>query len=592
MTDRKRFTFGSAQFGQLVDWFRPELPKVGWLGLLGLLNAVVEAIAVISLVPLIQAIGSGSDSAFETDVAGLLSDPVEVRITTLLWICFGALMMRMIGQTAFAFASAKVVSSYQQRMRIAVAESFLLANWRLQSQESIGRLQSAVGVSVVRSGNGLIAVFKALTSGAAALFLLFSAFLLDWAAASALLVFITVIFFVLRPVTRQAVRWVNENTRMNRVVASQIGESLSLARDYRVFDVIAPIRVVYRDLAKTHANIFRWTFFLRELTPALYQGLASLGLVGAIAILYLIQTSDIAPVVAVALLSVRSFTYGQQLQMFYHRFVESWPFVEDVKESVEAYSSARDSRGDASFERLDKLSFAEVGFEYAPGKPVLHQISFDLERGQSLGVIGPSGGGKSTITQLALGLFQPTSGAVLANETPVTDIAAGAWFDRVGYVPQEPQLIRGTIADNIRFYREAISDDLVKEAAKRASLMNDISGMPEGFQTDVGERGGRLSGGQRQRLIIARALVTSPDLLILDEPTSALDFETDTYIKQTISELSGEVALIVVAHRISSIEKCDRILVIKEGRIEEHATPDELSRSSDYFRSARLAQSS
>ena len=153
----------------------------------------------------------------------------------------------------------------------------------------------------------------------------------------------------------------------------------------------------------------------------------------------------------------------------------------------------------------------------------------------------------------------------------------------VTFVPQQPHLLAGTVADNIRFLRENISDAAIEKAARRSNLHGDVMAWPDGYQRFVGESGSHLSGGQQQRLIIARALVEQPELLVLDEPTSALDAESEFLVRESLQQLRGDVAVVIVAHRLTTLEMCDRIMVLHGGVVQALDSPNALSQDNEFY---------
>ena len=188
-----------------------------------------------------------------------------------------------------------------------------------------------------------------------------------------------------------------------------------------------------------------------------------------------------------------------------------------------------------------------------------------IPEGKIIGVLGPSGSGKTTISQLLLGLREPTSGRATIGGEDAAAISKSDAHSTVALVPQEPVLLQGSIIDNIKFFRDFEEREVI-DAAKSAHLHEDVVRMPDGYETPVGEGGGALSGGQKQRLAIARALIGSPKLIVLDEPTSAVDGRTEKLIRQTLSELRGHVTVVIISHRIETTAQCDLLLVLATGR--------------------------
>lgn len=237
---------------------------------------------------------------------------------------------------------------------------------------------------------------------------------------------------------------------------------------------------------------------------------------------------------------------------------------------------------------VDKVSFSYASSEI----PVLNEVSFTLNCGESLGVVGASGAGKSTLVDILLGLHLPSSGRLLADGSDVVTNMPG-WQSGIGLVPQDVYLIDDTLSANIAFGVDAseIDNELLREVVIQSQLSHFVESLPLGMESIVGERGVRISGGQRQRIGIARSLYSRPNLLILDEATSALDNETELRISETIESLHGTLTMIVVAHRLSTIRKCDRILFLESGTVRDIGSFDELvERDPEFASLARLAQ--
>jgi ABC-type multidrug transport system fused ATPase/permease subunit len=244
----------------------------------------------------------------------------------------------------------------------------------------------------------------------------------------------------------------------------------------------------------------------------------------------------------------------------------------DLIESLEKYSKQNEISKECKFEYPDfipNLQIDNLSFRY-PGNSseTIKQISLNVPAGSSIAFVGPSGAGKTTLVDLLLGLLTPNSGSVkISNQSP--NFAITNWPGAISYVPQDVMIINGTIRDNVMlgFPNEISRNDEVVRSLKIAQLWDFVTSLPNGLDTYVGERGAKISGGQRQRLGIARALFTNPKLLVLDEATSSLDGMTEIGISEAISALSGEVTVVLIAHRLSTVRNVDQLVYLEQGNI-------------------------
>ncbi len=224
------------------------------------------------------------------------------------------------------------------------------------------------------------------------------------------------------------------------------------------------------------------------------------------------------------------------------------------------------------------IVFEHVSFEYEEGSPVLEDVSFHCEPGKMLALVGPTGVGKTTLTQLISRFYEPNSGRILVDGTDISQVTMDSLRKNIAPVLQDTFLFNGTVAENIGYARPDATQDEIVAAAKAANIHNDIMQMPEGYDTPVGERGMRLSGGQKQRLAIARAILRKAPIIILDEATASVDVETEQQIQKAIAGIAGRRTIVAIAHRLSTIRNADRILVIENGKVTESGTHDELVR--------------
>jgi ABC-type multidrug transport system fused ATPase/permease subunit len=305
--------------------------------------------------------------------------------------------------------------------------------------------------------------------------------------------------------------------------------------------------------------------------------------VAGLAALYFLGTGRLASLGAVVLILVRASAYGQQFQASNHILLQTMPYLDRLEAALGAYRLSAPGEEGSPLPTIRTVAFDRVEFSYPRAKAVLHDLSFEVAGGEAVGVIGPTGAGKSTVTQLLLRLREPDAGVYLVNGVPARSFARSDWQRRVTYVPQDPQVFTGTIADNIRFYRD-IDDPAVERAARLAHIHEEIVARPAGYATVIGQRADAVSGGQRQRICLARALAGHPDVLVLDEPTSALDLASEAAIQASLAELHGRVILFIVAHRVSMLEICDRVLVMEGGRIKDFAPLAELADTNPFYK--------
>jgi ATP-binding cassette subfamily B protein/subfamily B ATP-binding cassette protein MsbA len=229
--------------------------------------------------------------------------------------------------------------------------------------------------------------------------------------------------------------------------------------------------------------------------------------------------------------------------------------------------------------QVNEIRLEGVGFEYTPGRPVVHDFDVVVPGGSVVALVGRSGAGKTTVTDLVARFHDPTRGRILVNGTDIRDFKLRTYRDLLAVVQQETFLFDGSVRDNIAYGRHHATDAEVEAAARRANAHEFIASLPDGYETVVGERGVKLSGGQQQRLAIARAILAAPQILILDEATSNLDTESEQLIQAAMADLLAGRTTFVIAHRLSTVRRADLILLLDAGRVVEQGTHEELMRA-------------
>jgi len=229
------------------------------------------------------------------------------------------------------------------------------------------------------------------------------------------------------------------------------------------------------------------------------------------------------------------------------------------------------------------IQFNEVGFSYIPGKPTIHKVSFTVAAGEKIALVGHTGSGKSTLVKLLMRFYDVQSGSIHIDGYPIKSLKLSYLREQIGLVAQDPFLFNGTVAENILYGNIEANRDQVISAAVSAHADTFIKNLPDGYDTLVGERGVRLSGGEKHRIAIARTFLKNPPILVLDEATSSVDTETESHIKQALDTLMAGRTTLIIAHRLSTLEGADRVLVMKQGKLAETGLHDDLiSTDSEY----------
>jgi ABC-type multidrug transport system fused ATPase/permease subunit len=511
------------------------------------------------------AISTTTDSA-QGDAVGL-RQLSHLSVPALLLIGFGLAVVRLVAQVVNSWLPAKLGTDLQVSLRSRVLQAFLIASWEAKTELPAGRLQEVSTTLVDRAAGSVSLLATGLASAINFLALVVSAFLIGPIIALITGVTALVLSLAVRPLMRRTKSTAVEYTDAHAAYADATNEVNQLGQEFLVFDAITPgIERIERHSEAVRRPLLRRSF-LMAVMPATYQSLALVVVLGGLAAVYAFGSAHLAALGAVALLLIRSFAYSQQAQAVYQQFNDLAPASDVVEDLIARFVEHPAPQGTTRVASLSALALAGVEFSYPGREGVLRDISFQVEAGEAIGIVGPSGAGKSTLLQLLLRLRVPSAGEYLINGTSSRDCRYDDWWKLVGYVPQDTQLLSGTVAENIRFLRPDVSDAEVETAARAAHLHEEILRLPQGYDTPLSSRAAALSGGQRQRLCLARALAGSPGLIILDEPTSSLDMHSEELIQQSLRELRGSTTLVVVAHRPSTLTLCDRILRLENGRL-------------------------
>lgn len=508
-----------------------------------------------------------------------------ISIGTLLALAFGLAVVRLLLQLPLSQLPSRIAADVQANFQRDLFDAFTEASWGEQARDREGHLQELMTNQIFQAAIGALAATGLVTALLTLIVLVASALVVNVVAALAVLATAVVMFAALRPLNRVMGRWSSNLSQSQMNFATAVGQSTRLAEETHVFGVGAAQRTAMRIYIDASRGFFYRVQLLGRLTTSVYQSSIYLLVVGLLAVLAAASAGHVAALGAVVLLLIRAGSYGQAVQGTYQSLRAALPFIERVQETASRYSASSPITGKREFDEISSLVFDHVSFAYTPDRQVLREVSFTVEASEAIGIVGPSGAGKSTLMQILLQLRLPDQGAYLINGIPAAEFDRRDWHTRVAYVPQEPRLLHASVAENIRFFRD-IDDESLVRAAKLARIHTDIESWSGGYNTKIGPRADAISGGQQQRICIARALVGNPAMLVLDEPTSALDPRSESLLQESLRALKEQFTLFVIAHRISTLDICDRVMVIIDGSLDAFDTEARLKLQDGYYRAA------
>ena len=569
------------RLSQLIGRRRKAVTVLVFVSLLsGLAEAATLALIALIAADVVNTKGLGQRASALHSLIG-----IHTSVGTLIVAAFGFATARLLLQFPISILPARIASDVQARTRAGLFDAFTHASWSIQSQDREGQLQETMTSQAAQATGAALQMTALISTAFSFLALLASALALNLVAAVVVLAVALGLFATLRPLRKAGARRARALSKAQIRYAAGVAESNRVAEETHVFGASAAQRRQIDALVEKAAKLFFETQALIRLGSNVSQSLIYVLLIAALAAVHVLGGGHAASLGAVVLILVRASSNAQSVQASYQGLVQAIPFVERVQDTEARYRASTPPGGDRELSAVRSLAFRNVSYAYHTGTPVLQDIDFEVEGGEVVGVIGPSGAGKSTLVQLLLGLRVPDEGQYLVNGTPAQEFRREDWHRRVAYVPQEPRLLHASVAENIRYFR-SLDDDAMERAGRLARIHQDVSGWKDGYATIVGPRADAVSGGQRQRICLARALVARPEVLVLDEPTSALDPRSETLIQESLTGLKHELTLFIVAHRMSTLDICDRVMVVIDGQLTAFDTIGYLRQHNSYYRSA------
>lgn len=547
-------------------WLRGVLPRarsrVVVLVALSAVSGLAEAAAFVLVVRV--ALGATTD----------LDEPLRLPVLDAT-VSDGVLVGAAVGLAVVTLALNLVVARVGARTTADVAGAarsraigaYTAASWEAAQRERHGAIQETMTSLVSQTSLATAAFVSGVSAAVGLTAFLVTAAVVDAAATVVVVAFGLLLALVLQPLTRLTRRRSARLVRASTQFAEDVGHLSTLAAEVHAFGVRDQVADAMEQAnRRATARVFASRFAQRA-GSTMYRDIAVLFLALAIGVMVWWDRGLLVGAGTVVVLVVRSVASAQSVHRAVQSINEHGPFLEEFESRVNRLRAGRRELGARTLDTIESLELDQVTYDYDHDVPALRGLSLRVGPGEAIGLLGPSGGGKSTLAKVLVRLLLPTTGRLLVNGVDHREFSDAAWTSAVAFVPQEPHLLDGTVADNIRFFRGDLDDATVVASARAAHLYDEIDALPEGFDTVLGPGRGGLSGGQVQRLAIARALAGRPRLLVMDEPTSALDPVSEAAIGATLAELHGTVTMVIVAHRRTTLEVCDRRYVVTDGSV-------------------------
>lgn len=569
-----------------------------------LVAAGLEVIG-IGMIPAFVSIVASPERVLEIKAIQPLLATLEITTARdlLIWgsaTLVGIFILKSIYIIAYNYIQARFIYNRRYKISHRMMSSYMQAPYTFHLQRNSAELLRNITQEVTILINNVIKnILNLAKEGVMALSILLFLFIAEPLITVLVIVFAGIGSGSFLFITKKKVKAYGKQEQVHRrEMIKAVNQGLGGIKDARVLNREAEFIEKFRTEARDSTRLLTYISYIKKIPHPLIETIAVVGMM-MIASLLVWQGRPMSAIIPILTLfgmaivrlmpAVRTLT-ADYTQLMYN-IVSLDPIYNDLKELNSSSKKFIADRKETKPLKLDESVEIKNLFYSYPGSDeiTLKNISFEVPRGHAVGLIGESGAGKSTIVDLILGLMEPTSGEILVDGINVHENLS-AWQQNIGYIPQSIYLGDETLRSNIAFGipEKDIDDEKVLQAIKLAQLNKLISQLPEGLNTILGENGTRLSGGQRQRVGIARALYHNPKVLIMDEATSALDNITEKEITKSIESLKGERTVVMIAHRLSTVKNCDILYMIKDGKIIEAGSYNELLENNKAFREMAL----
>lgn len=574
-------------FNILREVWRKDRLRFSGVLFLHIAVALMSSVSIVMLVPLLEMVDiSVEGSSWGWLLAPYAALPEQYRVLFLILIFVLIIVVRSFIQKVSAVKQNIFLTEYELDLRHDLYDAVFCADYESLSQIKSSELINLIVAQCRQCKLCLQSLMTLFSSFATALMHLAIACFISLPITLVVLAIGSVFLFLFKPFREKSRDFGQKSIEANREIYKEIQNQFGGIKEIRAYGVEDEHRELFEKSTRDAADIAIELTRLR-VVPQFFSSIAMVVLV-AIAFIISVLILDVGSGQLILLVYIFSrlwpmFSSWQGQLQTIQSYVPAWDKVgETVKNLKSGEREPIPCDGELSFTR--EIRFDNVSFSYRDSDTyVLKDASFVLPFGTITALAGLSGAGKSTTADLLMGLLKPTGGQILADDIPLSDENILAWRKSVGYIPQDPFVLNGTLRENLLRFRPGATDEEMIAALKKSQAWKFVGKWEKGLDTVIGEKGLGLSGGERQRVVLARVMMGNPSLIILDEATSALDFESEIAIRDTLQELKGGATILVIAHRLSTIKGADRAIVLEDGRVGQCDDIEALLQSEDGY---------
>lgn len=507
-----------------------------------------------------------------------------------LLILIGLITVRLTSGLGKTYLASKVQFSLMRSIRHESLAAYSSSSWMSQSGLDHGDVQQLV----ISIPNGISSQFSALIIHvghiAIMIAMLSYSMLTDAQLTLILIVMIALATVAFRPLRAMTKKTAKRALLTQRELSSGIAQLVSLTFETQSLALTAsasaPVHATIDQESHQSEHLSR----LKGSVVPLFTTVTYLAVTLCILVILRANVADLDRTGPILLVVIRSLSYGTSVQQAASSLASLGPSLELLRQKIDRLRVAQLNWGQEEFVGLRTLTLEKLSFGYKSSNELaLRDVSLEIESGMRVGIVGRSGGGKSTLARMMIGLLEPDSGQILVNGEPLFNYDRKSWARSLGVVPQRAEILTGSIASNLRFFREGIEDSDLWSALALADLADEVDAMPDGLETEIGPGRRALSGGQQQRLAIARAFASRPEFVVMDEPTSSVDATSEAAITEALERIPAGVTLVIVSHRRHILQNCDVLITVDNGEISMIGPYDEAIGTSKNIRSSEIS---